>query len=89
MAERHEVLVKVVSQTGKCEQEHKVGEEWVLGAKIPEGICLSAFAALIPNARVLMFGASFPWESDPDVSQVACPDPHNPVVFELKRLPRS
>ena len=86
MAERHEVLIKVVSQKGKCEQEHKVGEEWVLGGKTPAGICCSAFAALLPNARTLMFSGSFPWETDPDVSTVACPDAKNPVVFELRRL---
>jgi uncharacterized repeat protein (TIGR04076 family) len=33
-----------------------------------------------------MFGGSFPWEKDPDVTTVACPDPDNPVVFELRRL---
>ena len=86
MAERYEVLVKVISQKGTCEQEHKVGDEWVIGTKTPEGICLSAFHVLHRNAWVLMFGGSFPWESDPDVSKVACPDPGNPVVFELRRL---
>jgi len=88
MAERYEVLVKVVSQKGTCVHEHKVGDEWVIGRKTPEGICLSAFDALLPNARVLMFGGSFPWETDPDVSTVACPDAKNPVVFELRRLPK-
>lgn len=88
MAERYEVLVKVVSQKGTCVQEHKVGDEWVIGRKTPEGICLSAFDALFPNARVLMFGGVFPWETDPDVSTVACPDAKNPVVFELRRLPK-
>ena len=86
MAERYDVLVKVVSQKGTCVQEHKVGDEWVIGRKTPEGICLSAFGALLPNARVLMFGGVFPWETDPDVSTVACPDAKNPVVFELRRL---
>jgi len=88
MSERYDVLVKVVSQKGKCEQEHKVGEEWVLGKKTPSGICFSAFQSLSPSARVLMFGGSFPWESDPDVSTIACPDAENPVVFELRRLPK-
>ena len=86
MAERYEVLVKVISQKGTCTYEHKVGDEWVIGGKTPEGICLSAFNALFANTRVLMFGGSFPWETDPDVSTVACPDAANPVVFELKRL---
>ena len=86
MAERYEVLVKVISQKGTCAAEHKVGDEWVIGTKTPEGICLSAFSALYPNARVLMFGGALPWEADPDVTTVACPDAENPVVFELRRL---
>ena len=86
MAERYEVAVKVVSQKGTCVQEHKVGDEWVIGRKTPEGICLSAFSSLYPNAWGLMFGGAFPWATDPDVAKVACPDAKNPVVFELRRL---
>ena len=86
MADRYEVGVKIISQKGSCAYEHKVGEEWVIGAKTPEGICLSAFNAMYPQIRVLMFGGAFPWEADPDVSTVACPDSKNPVVFELRRL---
>ena len=88
MAERYEVLIKVISQEGTCPQEHKVGEEWVLGTKTPEGICSSAFNALFPNAWALMFGGSFPWSDDPDTVTVACQDAKNPVVFELRRLPK-
>ncbi len=86
MAESYDIAIKVVSQKGTCAHEHKVGDEWVISGKTPEGICLSAFNALLSNARVLMFGGSFPWASDPDVSTVACPDAENPVVFELRRL---
>ena len=86
MAEVYDVVVKVISQKGTCALEHKVGDEWVIGHKTPEGICLSAFNALYPAAWVLMFGGAFPWETDPDVCTVACPDAQNPVVFELRRL---
>ena len=86
MAEMYEVVAKVISQKGTCGAEHKVGDEWVIGSKTPEGICLSAFDALLSSARVLMFGGAFPWEIDPDVTAVACPDAANPVVFELRRL---
>ena len=86
MADRYDVAVKVVSQEGTCAREHKVGDEWVIGKKTPEGICLAAFDVLYSNARVLMFGGSFPWETDPDVNTVACPDAKNPIVFELRRL---
>ena len=53
MAERFDVVAKVVSQKGTCGAEHKVGDQWVIGSKTPEGICLSAFNALFPSLRVL------------------------------------
>ena len=86
MAETYDVIVKVVSQKGTCGAEHKVGDEWVVGSKTPEGICMGAFEVVYPSARVLRFGGSFPWSSEPDVATVACPDAKNPVVFELRRL---
>jgi len=86
MAETYDVIAKVVSQKGTCGAEHKVGDQWVIGSKTTEGICLSAFNALFPSLRVLRFGGSFPWSSDPDVATAACPDAQNPVVFELRRV---
>jgi len=86
MAETYDVLVRVTSQKGTCGAEHKVGDQWIIGTKTPSGICLSAFHALLPNARVLRFGGAFPWASDADLATVACPDAANPVVFELRRL---
>ncbi len=86
MAETYGVVAKVVTQKGTCNAEHKVDDQWVIGSKTPEGICLSAFNALFPSLRVLRFGGSFPWETNPDVTTAACPDAQNPVVFELTRL---
>ena len=86
MAERYDVAVKVISQKGICAAEHKVGDEWVIGNKPPEGMCLSALYAMYPASRVLMFGGAFPWDPDPDVTHIACPDAETPVVFELRRL---
>ncbi len=87
MAEKpYDVVVKVISQKGTCAAGHKVGDQWVMGANTPAGICVSAMGALIPNFRVLRFGGVFPWASDPETSQVACPDGTNPVIFELRRV---
>ena len=86
MAESYKVKVKVISQKGTCGIGHKVGDEWVVDVKTPEGICLGAFSSLSPILQVLMYGGSFPWASDPDVTTIACPDAQNPVVFELRRL---
>ncbi len=86
MSDRYHVSVKVISQEGKCVQELKIGDEWVITNKTPGGLCLGAFASLLPKAYVLSFGGSFPWSPDPDAVTVACPDAENPVVFELRRL---
>ena len=87
MAEMYDVSVKVISVKGTCDGGHKPGDEWIIkGDKTPGGICMGAFNSLFPEARVLAFGGLFPWSTDPDTTQIACPDGKNPVVFELKRL---
>ena len=85
-AEFYELIASVISQKGHCTLNHKVGDEFRIGDKTPGGMCPWAFYALFPFISVLQFGGSFPWEKDQDKTTVACPDPANPVVFELKRL---
>ena len=81
------VIAKVISQEGTCEAGHRVGDEFIIGQKTPPGICSWAFYILFPFVEVLQFRGSFPWEEDPNKTTVACPDPANPVVFELRRGP--
>ena len=80
-----DVIARIISQTGTCEAGHRVGDEYIIGQKSPTGICSWAFYTLFPFAEVLQFGGSFPWEKDPNKTTVACPDPVNPVIFELRR----
>ncbi|HEX7364591.1 MAG TPA: TIGR04076 family protein [Dehalococcoidia bacterium] len=84
--ESYEVSATVISQKGTCQAGHKVGDEFRIADKTPPGMCPWAFYALFPFISALVFGGSFPWEKDKDKATVACPDPANPVVFELKRL---
>jgi uncharacterized repeat protein (TIGR04076 family) len=79
------MIAKVISQQGTCEAQHKVGDEFLVGEKTPPNLCSWAFYSLFPFAQVLQFGGSFPWEKDRNKSTVACPDPDNPVLFELRR----
>ena len=79
------LIAKVISQKGTCVAGHKVGDEYVISDDTPTGMCAWAFYSLFPFATVLMYSGSFPWEIDPNKSTVACPDPNNPVVFELTR----
>jgi len=85
MEERPQVVAKVISQKGTCEAGHKVGDEWVLTYKTPEGICMGAYHAMHSPLNLLLVGGVMPF-SDPDVATVACPDANNPVVFELRRI---
>jgi uncharacterized repeat protein (TIGR04076 family) len=80
-----EVIARVISQKGTCAAGHKVGDEFVIGEKTPPDLCSWAFYSLFPFAEVLQFGGSFPWAEDPNKTTVTCPDPTNPVVFELRR----
>jgi uncharacterized repeat protein (TIGR04076 family) len=82
----YKVSVKVISQKGSCEAGHRVGDQWVIDDKTPEGLCIFALGSLLPFLTPLMYGSSFPWENNPDMTTVACPDADNPVVFELRRL---
>ncbi len=82
-----DVIAKVISQKGTCEAGHRVGDEFIIGQKTPPGICSWAFYTLFPFAEVLQFGGLFSWEKDPNKAIIACPDPANPVIFELMRGP--
>ena len=85
------VRIKVISQKGTCAMGHKVGDEWVYAFKPfkPEtpDICPFVLNDLMPYFWTLWFGGTFPWPTPaPDTCREACPDPDNPVIFELKRL---
>jgi uncharacterized repeat protein (TIGR04076 family) len=81
-----EIIARVISQKGICDAGHKVGDEFVMGQTTPAGMCSWAFYTLFPFAESLEFGGSFPWESGLDKARVACPDPDNPVIFDLRRV---
>ncbi len=87
MAKSSDVEIKVAAQTGHCSAEHKVGDSWVIsGNRTPPGMCAAAFVTLFPTIRTLMWGGSFPRADKNGVVKIACPDPGNPVVFEIKRI---
>ncbi|MGA2367006.1 MAG: TIGR04076 family protein [Dehalococcoidia bacterium] len=79
------IQARVISQKGTCVAGYKTGQEFVISDMCPPGMCAWAFYNIFPFAQVLICGGSFPWEKDPDKATVACPDPANPVVFELVR----
>ncbi len=91
MAESYDVKIKLTGNKNPCHAGHNVGDEWVIKGdefKTPSGICMFAFGSFYPVVQVLMYGGAFPWESDSDAATVACPDAQNPVVFEVRRIPK-
>ena len=80
-----EVIVK--SQKGKCAFGHKVGDKIVFdGRSVGGDICYSALMVLLPKVYAMRYGAEFPWSEHRDTIFNACPDPENPVVFEIRRV---
>ena len=81
------VEVTVKSQKGKCEFGHKVGDKIVFdGRSVGGDICYSALMVLLPKVYAMRYGAEFPWSEHGDAIFNACPDPENPVVFEIRRV---
>ena len=66
-----------------CET-NKAGDEFVVGDRIPPKVCSWAFHSLSIFAQFLFQGGSFPSEQHLDRAIIACPDPEDEVVFELR-----
>ena len=93
MPKSEKVILKILSVKGTCNAGHREGQEFDLTDEFTVGItkdgralCPSAFHAAFPYYRTLRYGGEFPWEKNKDTAHVACPDPINPVVMELKRV---
>ncbi len=79
------VNIKLVSNQNPCHLGHKIGDEWTFDYLTPPGMCSMAFNALYPVAQALQVGGTFPWQDDPDVITIACPDGDVNNIFELRR----
>ncbi len=93
MAKDPKIILKIVSVKGTCAAHHRVGQEFEISAPFTLGmsedgkaLCPSAFYAAFPSYRTLRFGGELPWEEDKNKAHVACPDPFNPLVMEIKRV---
>jgi len=81
------IEVKVAGIKGTCGAGYKVGDIARVTEQGVDGkICIHALYSMLPAVFAMMFGARFPWLSDPDKKTHACPDAANPVVFEITRV---
>ena len=88
MAESYTVTIKLISQDRPCFAGHKVGDEWTFDGQLPAGICPSAWYAIYPYLLTMANGGAFPWQDDPNVNVISCPDHLVHNTFELRRAPR-
>lgn len=90
MARTYRIIARVAElrhEPGKSPCHlYKLGEEFDLSKpEEKEKICRWAYNAMFPFLTVLEYDGTLPWEADPSRTYVACPDPNNVVVFELRR----
>jgi uncharacterized repeat protein (TIGR04076 family) len=84
--EPRKIIAKVISQKGYCAIGMKVGDIVEIDHFGVKGdICINALFTMLPVAYAMMHNSHFPWLKDQCKELHACPDPHNPVVFELDR----
>lgn len=85
----NEVEVRVVKilEKGVCPLGFTVGDTWKFGTRTPADFCHWAYCVILPFATTLRFHGSIPWEEE-GRCRVCCPDPNNPVVFEIRRIER-
>ena len=83
MAKSYPVTIRIIEAKSSCSSGHRVGEEFRLEGYTPEGLCLTAFAGLLPMARILAAGGSLGPETDRIVA--SCPDPKGGLIFEVVR----
>lgn len=88
MAETYDVEITVISQKGSCGAGHKAGDKWLVKDHTPGGIYLAVYPHIHTTIDILKYGGTYPWNDNPDIDHAICPDPNNPVVFELKRVKR-
>ncbi|MGQ4912325.1 MAG: TIGR04076 family protein [Candidatus Thorarchaeota archaeon] len=80
------VVARVISQKGFCAIGHKVGDVIEFDHFGVNGdICINALFTMLPVVYAMMHNSYFPWAEDQCKELHACPDPNNPVVFELDR----
>ena len=87
MPNRYDIKITLLSQQKKCPAGHRVGDVFTVGRHTPGGMCMGAFASLLPYITTLRFGGTFPWEKNADEGTFCCPDPKVVNVFRLERMP--
>jgi len=80
-----EVRVVEIRGRGICPLNIEVGDLFHSDREVG-AVCHWAAHTLLPFTTALRFGGNVPWEPEPGLARICCPDPDNSVVFEVRRL---
>jgi len=90
VSRNRKVIATVISQRGTCEVGHQVGDKVSFTEDQVQGmICIHCLYSMIAKVYAIYYGATFPWLQNGQKATHACPDPNNPVVFELEVVEES
>jgi len=79
-----EVCVVEIRGRGICPLGLKVGDRFRSDGEVGAA-CHWAAHTLLPFTATLRFGGNLPWEAEPGLARICCPDPDNSVLFEVRR----
>ena len=79
-----EVCVVEIRGRGICPLGLQVGDRFLSDGEVG-AVCHWAAHTLLPFTATLRFGGNLPWESEPGLARICCPDPDNSVVFTVRR----
>jgi len=80
--DRYKLKITVHSAPKGCSLGFKEGDSWEINERTPGGMCLSAYASMVPHIRTLRMGGG----GSRDYCRVSCPDPRFCVVYEIKKI---
>ena len=83
----HKVICRILSIKGYCAWGQKVGQEFIVSANSPGGLCGYLHHMIYPFIMVLEFGGNFPESKNwgGDRMEFTCPDAINVTRVQLRR----
>jgi uncharacterized repeat protein (TIGR04076 family) len=86
MTAGYPIEVRAVEIRGRsvCPQD-KVGDVFRSDREVG-AVCHWAGHTLLPFSTALRFGGDLPWEAEPGLAPICCPDPGNTIVSEIRRI---
>jgi len=82
----YRMVVTCKEVRGHCAAGQQVGDTATFERMNFQGrICIHSLASMMSKVFAMQQGVNFDWLKDPNLATHACPDAHNPVIYEIRR----